>query len=420
MKKFIKACEVGNINEVQRLMNDVRRPNIPRKELEVQLRPPIYWACKSGNLEVVKTLIKHYPGCDPYYINDAGQNLLFIACARGHVEVARFMYQDYSINPTEPNKNGTTPIFVAAYNGHFEMLKCLIYEMDCNPRSLNSKGESLLHIASEKNHLDIIRYLIKEHGLDPKLENNTKKTPLHSACSGGHLDITKYLIEECGCKTEVFDGVGCTPLHDACRNGHVDIVRCFIDRKWCDLCLLDNSGCTPLHLGCRFGRKDVVKLLIQHKVDPDTRTATDVTPLQIAKDKGVVNELIRGGASTAGMMLDIFHDYVQMHPLCPVVRVFMIGHSASGKSTLVMALQQSTASRRISMHVRPHTAGTIEFGSTEFGKVLWYDFSGSFKYHPCHAALLEHSKFASPPLFLLVINLQDSFEEAKRSVLSST
>ena len=411
MNKFVKACEVGNAEEVRRLLSHVSKPNFPRKDLESQLKSPMYWACKSGSLEVVKLLIEHYPGFDPYYINDTGHNLLSVACTRGHVEVARFLYDKYCLSPTEPNRNGTTPIFSAAYNGHFEMLKCLVYDMNCDPRSLNLKGENLLHVACEKKHLNIIRYLVKEHNLDPRLEDNHKKTPLHSACSSGHLGITKYFIEECGCKTEVFDRAGCTPLHDACRNGHIDVVRCFIERRWCNLNLFDNSGYTPFHLSCRFGRKDVVKmLLMQGNVNPDVRTATDLTPLQITRDQNTTKELIRGGANTAGMMLEVFHEYIKDQPLDPLVHIFAIGHSASGKSTLANALQQSRYS------TKPHAMEVIELGSAEFGKVILYDFPGNFEFHPSHAALLKHCKFTSPPLFLLVVNLQNSFEESKRQV----
>lgn len=423
MDKFNRACEEGDINQVRNLLSDVSMPNFPRKELEATSRPPLYWACKGGNLEVVKILMEKYPGCNPHFISDAGHNLLYVACARGHVRVTQFLNEVCSIKPTDPSKDGTTPIFAATYNGHFEMLKFLIYNLKCDPTRLNLKGESLLHLACDRNHLNIARYLVEEHGFDPELGSIYKKTPLHSACSSGNLSITKYLIEELNTKTDIFDETGCTPLHNACRSGYEDIVQYFIEKK-CNLYLYDNSGYMPLHKACLFGRKDVVKkLLNEGRVDPNVRTVTDFTPLQIAKDNdAVIRELIRSGAKTAGMGLKIFRDYELKQPLHSIVHIFMIGHSASGKSTLVESLQQQSTHffyiKRQTIQVKPHTAGVIpiKFDSSEFGKVLLYDFAGDYEFHPSHAALLEHSKFTSPPLFILVVNLLDKFEESKRYV----
>ena len=419
MAKFVKACEEGDNMEVKNLLKFVANPTFPRDKLEAGFRPPIYWACKGGHLNIVKLLIEKYPGCNPYCITDQGHNLLYVACARGHINVTCYLNEVYSLSPSECNSHGTTPIFAATYNGHYAMLKLLINQLKCDPRALNKSGDSLLHIACGRSHLNIAKYLVERHNLNPRMENSFKKTPLHSACSSGNLSIVKYLIEELKCEIEVFDGAGCTPLHDACRNGFNDIVQYFVQKK-CDLNLYDSSGCTPLHLSCRFGRKDIIKtLLTMGNVNPNKPTLADLFPIEIARDKDAIKELIRGGANTSGMSLDIFHEYKQQQPLHSIVHIFMIGHSESGKSTLVKALQRPTKKiyiGRPNMYVMPHTAGVIptEFDSPDFGKVLLYDFAGHYEFHPSHAALLEHSKFASPPLFLLVVKLLDVFEESKR------
>lgn len=415
MEKFVKACEEGNLMTVRNLLRTVSEQGFPRKELEEKLRPPIYWACKSGNLEVVKILIDHYPDCNPHFVNDSGSNLLYIACARGHVGVVHYLNLMYSMNPKYPNGLGTTPIFAATYNGHFEMVKYLICRFNCDPSNLNLRGESLLHIACDRNHLKIARYLVEEHNLDPTLQSAFKKTPLHSACSSGNLFIMRYLIEELHCTIDVFDQSGYTPVHIACRNGYDDIVKYFIEHKH-NLCLYDNNGYMPLHVGCRFRRKNVVEALLnQGNFDPDTRTLTDETPLQVIKgeDNDLVNCLIRSGASTTGIDLSIFKAYKLKYPLHSVIHTFVIGHSASGKSTLVKALQQK---RRGNADVQPHTVGVVpvEFHSPEFGRIILYDFAGDYEFHPSHAALLEHSKFTFPPLFILVLNLLDTTEESKR------
>ena len=424
MDAFVKACETGDVKITANLIKWVSKPSFPRKVLEAKLGPPIYWACKGGHLEIVKLLIEKYPSCDPLFVNDNGCNLLYIACVRGHISLVNYFHEVHSISSTEPNNLGTTPIFAATYNGHLKMLEFLIYKLKCDPQQLNSSGESLLHIACGRNHQDIVRYLVEEHHLNPSLESLFKKTPLHSACSSGNLSIVKYLVKEQNCKVEVFDQAGYTPLHSACRNGHDAIVGYFIECKQ-DLYLYDSSGYIPLHVGCRFGRKGVVKTLLSTGgVDPNFPTITGHAPLQITRDDDtdIIRHLIRHGASTLGIVSHIFQDYRLKYPLHSNVRIFMIGHSASGKSTLAKALQHHSSTffniGRTNVHVKPHTVGVIpiEFDSHEFGNVLLYDFAGDYEFHPSHAALLEHSKFTSPPLFVLVVNLLNSYEELKRYV----
>lgn len=418
MLKFIQACEDGRSSEIKHLLILVSKPTFPRKKLEAQYRSPIYWACKGGNLEVVKILLDQYPDCSPYHITDKGHNLLYVACARGHISVTSYLSEVHSISPTQPNGDGVTPLFAATFNGHYEMLKFLISNLKCDPKSFDKDGNSIFHVACERNHLDIAQYLVKKHNISPMVKNNFKKTPLHSACSSGNLSIVKYLIDELDCEAEVFDNMGCSPLHDASRNGHSNIVQYFIEKKF-DLSLYDNSGCTPLHLGCRFGRKNVVKMLLTRgKVDPNFRTLTDLSPIEISRDEAT-RELVRGGATTLGKSLKIFEEYKVRHPLPSIVHIFVVGHSESGKSTLVNSLQCPYSCKRKSCpEAVPHTAGIIpkEFESPEFGKILLYDFAGHYEFHPSHAAFLEHSNFSSPPLFLLVVNVNEKFDDSKRYV----
>ena len=421
MARLVRACEEGDKDEVLELLTIVKQPSFPIEKLESLYRPPIYWATKNGHLEIVQLLICRYPGCNPYLITNSGHSLLYIACARGHINVTSYLYETYGISPTEPNSHGTTPIFAATNNGHYDMLNFLIYNLNCNPKVLNRNGESLVHVACLRKHLKIVRYLIEIHGLNPQIENRFQKTPLHSACIGGSLTIVKYLIEELKCETDIFDDAGSTPLHNASRNGFSHIVQYHVEMN-CNLALYDSSGNTPLHVACQYGRSEVVRVFLKKgKVDPNVQTLAKLKLSQLTQDAKTIRELIRGGLNiSADNSLDIFREYKLSQPLHSTVHIFMIGHSASGKTTLVTALQKPPKILSIycssSPQVAPNTAGivSIDCESSEFGKVLFYDFAGHHDYHPSHAALLEHSKFASPPLFLLLINLTDSLNELKR------
>lgn len=127
-----------------------------------------------------------------------------------------------------------------------------------------------------------------------------------------------------------------------------------------------------------------MKILLEtRQVDPSSTTESGEAPIQIAKDKLIIRELIRMGAKTRGMELKHFQPDSLLEVL---MRVFVVGHPSSGKSTLVKALQPEQGAMRKSIvrrykkvtGVMPQTAGIIptEIESPEFGRVLIFDFAG--------------------------------------------
>ena len=186
------------------------------------------------------------------------------------------------------------------------------------------------------------------------------------------------------CNTAHVDKSGTTALHVACQDGHSAVVKYLVDEYKCNPSCRDNCGNTPLHIACRYGRLEVVKILLQTgQIDPSCTTESGEAPIEIAKDKLIIRELIRKGAQTRGMRLNHFQPASLQEAL---MRVFVVGHPSSGKSTLVKALQpeQSTPRKSIMWRykkvtgVMPQTAGIIptEFDSPEFGRVLMFDFAG--------------------------------------------
>ena len=421
LKELNSACEKGDIPQVRRLIHLIPPSS---SLLKFSYRPPLFWACKAGKYDTVKVLIEEYH-CDPKYVTERGHTLVHVACARGHVEVARYLAKQHEVDPNKANGDGATPLLAACYNGHVDTVALLIDELKCDPYALGEHNGSLLHLACRNGHTEIAKLLVKKYGFDPMIRNSVGETPLHIASSKGRLAIGEYLLDELKCPVEVYDKDSSTPLHNACRNGQIDIIKHLVDGHKCSLKRYNNSGSMPFHVACRYGRKDVIKLLLERGFDPNTPNLSGETPIEIARDKGTITELIKKGARTDGVNLDMLGHYRDQHPLDSSVHLLVIGHETSGKSTIVQALQTSVSvSARLLRilgpclveGVTPHTAGIvpISFTSPEFGKVLVFDFAGQYDYHPSHAAVLEHSKTSSAPLFLLVVNLLDLYDIAKR------
>ena len=151
-----------------------------------------------------------------------------------------------------------------------------------------------------------------------------------------------------------------------------------------------------------------------------------MTPIQLTNNQGVIHELIRFGAHP--MESEVYSNSTQLdvkHPPQPVTKIFVVGNSSVGKSTLTAALQKEasrfveifTPAKKVS-GVEDKTAGIIpyEFDSKKYGQVTLYDFAGHREYYGSHAALLENSIGLSPPIFLLFVDLCDDYDDFKQNL----
>ena len=146
-------------------------------------------------------------------------------------------------------------------------------------------------------------------------------------------------------------------------------------------------------------------------------------PISISRDPDIITFLIRSGAKPVGR-LDILQQFRQDAPLDDVVHMILIGNSEVGKSTLVQALQMPITTSLGGLITRANTItneshntiGTVlvKFTSSDFGKVILYDCAGDSKFHACHGALLQYSNILSAPLFLIVVNLNENWNDVQR------
>ena len=418
-RELERACKEGSAEKVVALVLGGAKPEGPNLR---GVRPPLYWAVACGKLNVVRLLVERYR-CSPKFVTESGKSLLHVACSRGHVDVARYLVRTHHLEPAATRKDGTTPLVAACYKGQLEAAKFLIEELGCDP-TLRSETEGfLLHAACSNGCLELVRYLVNTHRLDPTVTMGYGETPVHMASSHGHLDVVRYLVEELNCALDVRDAGGNTPLHVSAQEGSHEVVQYLLEKK-CDPEAKNNHGCTPLLLASIYGKSNVAKVLLNTgKADPNCQNNNNESALQLTRDKEIFKELVRCGANTTNIVSDVFQYHKDLIPLESLVRMFVVGHPSSGKSTLAKALQEVTGGvrffKRMVTDVTPQTAGIvpIEFESSEFGRVLLFDFAGQNEYYASHAAVLEVSKSSSAPLFMLVVNLLEEEKEIKHRII---
>ncbi|XP_078311003.1 uncharacterized protein LOC111115920 [Crassostrea virginica] len=274
-------------------------------DLSEQMRLLIL-GCYSGDLEVVKLLLKH---CDNECINgskntDGGAyckksdgkhtSPLCKASSAGHVDIVDLMIKS-GADCNKSDGYGATPLFYALRAGHVDIVDLLIKSgADCNKS--NGYGATPLCQASRAGHVDIVDLLIKS-GADCNKSNGYFGTPLCYASGAGHVDIVDLLIEN-GADCNKSDGYGETPLCYASGPGHEDIVKMLI-KSGADCNKSNGKGATPLCEASGAGHVDIVKMLIKNGADCNKSDGYGDTPLCQASRAGhvnIVDLLIKSGA----------------------------------------------------------------------------------------------------------------------------
>ena len=240
-------------------------------------------ACRKGHLNVAKYLFGEQE-CSIECQDKNGNTPLHVACREGHVDIVRYFVGKHRCSTQCQNKNGNTPLHLASCKGHIGIVKYLVSELRCSTVHYENKnGNTPLHEACRKGHVDIVRYLISERKCSITRQNKTGDTPLFVACRENHLGVVKYFFSKQHRSITCQNKEGNTPLHVACSKGYVDIVR-FLVSKWrCSTSCQNELGNSPLHLACREGHMDTVRYLVSEQgCSTLCRNKWGDTPLHLA------------------------------------------------------------------------------------------------------------------------------------------
>ena len=92
------------------------------------------------------------------------------------------------------NNNGWTPLYFACAKGNIDVVKYLVKEYDCDSMCKDYNGMIPFHsVCKYSGNLEITHFLIEGCKCDPMCRMNNWRTPLHSACSRGNVNVVKYI-----------------------------------------------------------------------------------------------------------------------------------------------------------------------------------------------------------------------------------
>ena len=197
-------------------------------ELDQQLR----YACRSGNLDRVQRLIND--GANSSCTDDDGRTPLHIAAWWGRLKVVRYLAEKVEkVNVNAGDEDGHTPLHIAAQRGELEVVRYLAEKVEkVNVNAGDDDGQTPLHIAALTGKLEVVRYLAeKVEKVNVNAGDKQGWTPLYVALLYGYTDIVRLLLFVARCHPSPRAHNGLTPLDRAVIGGHQEIVNFFTSTR---------------------------------------------------------------------------------------------------------------------------------------------------------------------------------------------
>ena len=410
------ACKSGNVSLVKTLVRDFKADTTARGNNNIL---PIHVAAITGKKEVVLILIKEFD-CDPTVKGQSGMSLLHHACLSGNVTLVQTLIRDFNADVTARDDSENLSIHLAARSGEKEVVLTLIREFNCDPTVKGQSGWTVLHCACLSGNVSLVQTLIHEFKADTTTQSDYKNLPIHLAALNGKKEVVLTLIKDFGCNPTVKGQFGNSLLHFACESGNGSLTRYLGNTIHMSPLVVNNHGNTPLHVCTSRDNRECVQAMLEMNAPVLLKNSDAKSSLDVAQghSKYILMTYVQQNADKIHLDYGVIKQnakkkYARADRL---TRLFVIGNSGSGKSSLIEALKLEgffDTFRRISESiVPPHTAGIVPHthNSSLYGRVLFYDFAGDTEYYSSHAAILEDiaTLKKGDNIFVLVVNLKET------------
>ncbi|XP_046571006.1 ankyrin repeat domain-containing protein 17-like [Haliotis rubra] len=310
---LLDACMVGDVVRVRNILSYGQANINSRGNTRMT---PVMHAAYGGHEEVFDLLVRE--GAKLSLFNNAGENILHLACIGGSVEIVKYVLTQNIVGINSQDVDGWTPVMQAAKDGHKDVFDVLV-EAGADLTQVRRNKETILHLASGGGNVEIIKHLLShvsvdidsrdvdfwtpvmhavhagdmdvfnflvEKGADLSKVGIEKKNILHVACAGENVEIIKNLLKHDIVDIDSRDKDGLTPVMYTAKDGCKDVFDVLV--KWgADLSLLDDDNDNILHLACGGNSIEIVKYLLKHNiVDINSRDRKEYTPAMIAACEG--------------------------------------------------------------------------------------------------------------------------------------
>ncbi|CAF1093211.1 unnamed protein product [Rotaria sordida] len=155
---------------------------------------PIHYASREGQVNVLKTLIKH--GAEINRKTNQRQSSLHFAAEYGRYNTCRQLLHTPGFKRilNEPDKLGQTPFHLCCQNGHTRVVQLLLHKGAQFTKTF--EGNTPLHEAAANGHVSTVDVILQGHAHLINSINRLGMTPLHLAASAGYVDCVDLLLSK--------------------------------------------------------------------------------------------------------------------------------------------------------------------------------------------------------------------------------
>ena len=407
-------------------------------------RSDLATACSEGNYERAKELLA--VGADPV-TSRAGYfswSPLHYTARQGKLDFAQTLISQYGCHPQVEDKEGRTPLHVACQYGQLEFARYLIQQKRCDATYGDIEDQTPLHHTcgwlsecTEQDALEISKYLINRGKCDPNSRDANGKSSVLHACEKGFLSVLKYFIQERNCDISVMDYKGNNALHLAVSfSSNYDVVSYIIGNDMVPVDAVNSRENNVLHIAAISNSSlDVCGLILSHSKATsliETKNENGLTPLDLASEELLRFTLTRFQIHSTKFYEKYATTLGVKQSLASKLRVFVLGDTDSGKTTLINSLQrESTSSFSLSFSSSSSSSQSpvsqlthenrgitvCDFESRVYGGVSFYDFSGHSDYQYIQEAVLKVCIRPQFSVFVVMVDLHKPARDVHLSLL---
>ena len=190
---------------------------------------PLHIAAIHNNYEKIHDLIENKNVDVDLGKKTDGLTALIIACTLGNIESIRTLIK-HEADVELMSKNGITPLMAASSLGHVHVVDILL-SAGASPETTHPFAKtSPLHFAAEMGNTEVIHTLCKYFPKLGNIQNKIGGTPLHTASDTNQSASVLALISESPCKsnTNVLMNQDTTPLYLAAQRGFHEIINILV------------------------------------------------------------------------------------------------------------------------------------------------------------------------------------------------
>ncbi|XP_071084982.1 ankyrin repeat, PH and SEC7 domain containing protein secG-like [Haliotis cracherodii] len=191
---LLLACFGGNVKIVEYIISH-DAPNI--NCTGESGRTPLMAAAYKGHGHIFDLLVTK--GADLTPVDDAGDNILHVACLGGDVDVVTRLLEQGKVDINSRGHYSRTPLMMAARRGEHDIFRLLVNkEADASP--VDDDSNNILHLACKGGQLEIVKYILGNMMtdiVDINARNQRNETATMRATNGS--EVRNLLVSRGGC-----------------------------------------------------------------------------------------------------------------------------------------------------------------------------------------------------------------------------